>query len=98
MATESTARLERPPLPAALKKLLLRIYFLDEEAREGVTVLLEHVVAMLENERGCTLTYADVTGEGVLSVLALGNKELVRPIMQAAEDFNASMKHEGPLQ
>lgn len=81
-----------------LKKLMLRAYMLDEDSREAMFVLMEQIVTMLEKEHGCALAFADLAGDGVLSVIALGNKDLVGPLLQAAGDFNMSMKHTGPLQ
>lgn len=97
MATEATTEPGVKPL-GEYKKLLLRIHLLDDDARAGLFVLMDQIVAMLENEQGCSLTFADLKGDGVLNVLALGNKELVRPLVRAAADFYEGMQHEGPLQ
>lgn len=82
-----------------LNALALRISFLDEDARTGLSLLLDKVVDALENEEGCIVTFVDVKGDGNLSVLALGNQTLATPILGAAAGLYETMnEHEGPLQ
>lgn len=71
--------------------LMLRVTRLDAEARAGLFVLLAVMVTMLEKKDGCSVTFADPLGDGVLSVLALGEQSLVEPIVHAAAQFRESM-------
>lgn len=81
-------------------KLLTRIYLLDDAAREGLLVMLGPIVTLLENGDGCSITFVDPLGDGVLSVLALGNQALVHDIMHVAAQLSETMNnaHAGPLQ
>lgn len=82
---------------AEFKKLMIRIYLLDDEARTGLCILLQTMVTMLEKKDGCSVTFADPLGDGFLSVLALGDQSLVSPILNAAAQFRDHM-HKSPTE
>ena len=84
-------------MKSEVKKLLMRIYLLDDDARAGLLVLMGVMVTMLEKKDGCSVTFADPLGDGFLSVLALGEQSLVEPIVHAAAQFRDSM-HKTPTE
>lgn len=90
MSVDESMSEERPM--SEFKKLLMRIYLLDDDARAGLLVLLDVIVTTLEKKDGCSITFADPLGDGYLSVLALGEQSLVEPIMQATTQVYASMQ------
>ena len=90
MATEATVEPGVKPF-TEYTKLIARIYLLDDTAREGLFVLLAPLVTMLENGEGCSVTFVDPMGDGMMSVLALGNQGLVRDMMHVAAQLNETM-------
>lgn len=77
-----------------------RIDLLDDDAKVGLMMVLERLVSSLETGEGCAVTFIDVHGDGRLSVLALGNQELVDPLIGAAAEIHRTINErpEGPLQ
>jgi len=90
MATGSVEE-ARSKLKIEHDALLVRIQQLDDEARAGLFVMLSLMVTMLEKSEGCSVTFADPLGDGVLSVLALGNQHLVTDIIHAAAHISDTM-------
>lgn len=80
--------------------LFTRIEMLEPDARTAFLLAVSGLIAVLESDDGCAVTFADPTGDGHLSVLALGNQALVTPILGAAAELYETVEQsqEGPLQ
>jgi hypothetical protein len=80
--------------------LASRIALLDDDAQTALMMVIAQLVTMLEAENGAAVTFLDIEGDGHLAVLALGNQDLVDPLIGAAAEVHRviNQRPEGPLQ
>ena len=80
--------------------LASRIALLDDDAQAALMMVMAQLVSMLETENGAAVTFLDIEGDGHLTVLALGNQDLIDPLIGAATEVHRviNQRPEGPLQ
>lgn len=64
-----------------------RLGNLDTDAHEGLCIVLNHLLDVLESDEGCAVTLIDSKGSGHITVMGLGNKALINPLLGAAADI-----------
>ena len=70
------------------------------DAQAALMMVMAQLVTMLETENGAAVTFLDIEGDGRLTVLALGNQDLIDPLIGAATEVHRviNQRPEGPLQ